>query len=176
MARSSENIDRQNVATSTKRKSGLLQQLVELNTLERSLINELQGDLPLVERPFLAVADKLGVTEKQVIDCLQKLLDSGVITRFGPLFDISKRSGCFSLCALKVPEHRVSEVAELVNHYPQVAHNYLRENEWNMWFVLACESHQSLNETFNEILAKTQCRGINCPKEKEFFIGLYLPV
>ena len=176
MASDTKNIDSVDVVIPSEGKTRLLQQVVELNSLEKSLINELQRDLPLVEKPFVAVADKIGATEKEVIDCLRQLLDKGVITRFGPLFDISKGRGYFSLCALKVPEYRISEVAEVVNDYPQVAHNYLRENEWNMWFVLACKSHESLNQIFNEILVKTQCRGINCPKEKEFFIGLYLPV
>ncbi|MCW8878428.1 MAG: hypothetical protein OQK04_10080 [Kangiellaceae bacterium] len=175
MANAKEKDSHVNSAFSS-RKSKLLQQIVELDDLERSLINELQGDLPLVEKPFLAVADKIGSTEQEVIKCLQQLLDKGVITRFGPLFDISKGSGCFSLCALKVPESRISEVTEVVNSFTQVAHNYLRENEWNMWFVLACEDQKVLTETFDNILLQTQCRGINCPKEKEFFIGLYLPV
>ncbi|WP_196140167.1 Lrp/AsnC family transcriptional regulator [Aliikangiella sp. G2MR2-5] len=159
-----------------KSRSHLLQEPVNLNELEKQLINRLQGDLPLTERPFLQIADELGTTESEVILVLNRLLEEGVITRFGPLFDISKGSGCFSLCALKVPQTDIDRIASIVNEFPQVAHNYLRDNEWNMWFVLAAKCQDELTAIFEQIVELTGCPGINCPKEKEFFVGLNLPV
>lgn len=159
-----------------KVRNEILQHKVSLSPLEKLLINRLQNDLPLVSEPFQVIADELGCDESEVISSLQNLLDKGVITRFGPLFDISKKQGAFSLCALKVAQSRIDEVAKLVNSYSQVAHNYLREHEWNMWFVLATSSPQELEDVYQDIVAKSGCVGINCPKEKEFFVGLYLPV
>ncbi|WP_444995260.1 Lrp/AsnC family transcriptional regulator [Aliikangiella sp. IMCC44359] len=159
-----------------KVKNNILQHKVKLTPLEKLLINRLQNDLPLVPEPFLMIANELGCDESEVITSLQNLLDKGVITRFGPLFDISKKQGAFSLCALKVAQSKVDDVAKLVNSYPQVAHNYLREHEWNMWFVLATSSPQELEDAYQDIVTKSNCVGINCPKEREFFVGLYLPV
>ena len=156
--------------------SELLQHPVSLYEFERNLLNRLQGDLPLVKKPFAVIADELGVTESDVINTLNSLQERKVITRFGPLFDIVKKNGAISLCALKVPECRIDEVSELVNSYPQVAHNYLREHEWNMWFVLAAKSQQEIDDTFNVIVERSNCHGIDCPKEQEFFVGLFLPV
>lgn len=154
----------------------LLQEPVNLSAIEKMLINRLQTDLPLVESPFEVIANELGLSEQQVIETLQNLQKRGVITRFGPLFDITKKSGAFSLCALKVPPERLEQVADLVNSYSQVAHNYLREHQWNMWFVLATRTQQELEETFNEIVSRSECKGINCPKQKEYFVGLNLQV
>ena len=62
----------------------------------------------------------------------------------------------------------------MVNAYSQVAHNYQREHEWNMWFVLAAESVAELEEVFNQIVERSDCPGLNLPKEKEFYVGLHL--
>ncbi len=156
------------------KRTKLLQQKVDLTNFEKALINRLQLDLPLVERPFIEIAQELNSTEQEVIETVNRLRESGVLTRFGPLFDISKAKGHFSLCALAVPENRIDEVAELVNARQSVAHNYLRENQWNMWFVLAAKSEQLVNDEFDAIVAETGCPGINCPKEKEFYVKLIL--
>lgn len=154
----------------------LLQQAVDLSELEKKLINRLQGDLPMVEKPFALIAEELNVTESDVLMTLKSLQNRKIMTRFGPLFDIVKKKGALSLCALKVPLERFEQVTNLVNSYPQVAHNYLREHEWNMWFVLAAKSLPELDDVFEEITLRSQCESINCPKQKEFFVGLYLPV
>ncbi len=152
----------------------LRQESVVLSDLERRLINAYQGDIPLDPEPFMRIAENLGVTSEEVQQTLRRLLDKGVLTRFGPLYNIEKADGSFSLCALKVPEHRFDEVADQVNGYAQVAHNYQREHEWNMWFVLATEDYQELEQVFEDIKKVTGCPGLNLPKQTEFFVGLKL--
>ncbi len=152
----------------------LLQQRVALSEFEARLINELQAGFPLTARPFEFLAQHLEKTATEIMEAIQSLLDRGVITRFGPLFNIEKIGGAFSLCALKVPAARFSRVAMKVNAFAQVAHNYEREHEWNMWFVLATESESELERIFAEILACTGCEGMNLPKQEEFYVGLDL--
>ena len=60
--------------------------------------------------------------------------------------------------------------------FDEVAHNYCRDHEWNMWFVLACESREKLEQCFASILDQTSCPGMNLPKEREYFVGLHLDV
>ena len=134
----------------------------------------MQSDFPLSSNPFDDLAGKLGYSAEQLMAGVNSLLERGVVTRFGPLFNIEHLGGLFSLCALKVPTEKFEKVAELVNSYPQVAHNYQREHSWNMWFVLATESASELSATFEEILRRTGCSGLNLPKEKEFYVGLRL--
>ena len=105
---------------------------------------------------------------------IEGLFERGVITRFGPLFNIEKIGGVFSLCALKVPASRFDDVAMTVNSYPQVAHNYEREHEWNMWFVLATEFSERISEVVKSIESKTACKVYQFPKLEEFFVGLKL--
>lgn len=157
----------------SRRHSSLLQQEVELNDWQRQLINELQGGFPLCDQPFAELAKRFNRSAEEIQATIQQLLDLGVLSRFGPLFNIEGLGGCFSLCALQVPEERFDEVAEQVNSYEEVAHNYAREHQWNMWFVLATKNRERLHQCFDEIVAKTRCPGMNLPKLKEFFVGLH---
>lgn len=156
------------------KRENLCQEQVELTDFEKKLINAYQGDIPLHPEPFVQMAAALGVTSLEVQQTLEKLLQNGVLTRFGPLYNIEKADGAFSLCALKVPYNRFDEVAKQVNSYPQVAHNYQREHEWNMWFVLATADYPELEQVFAEIMQVTGCPGLNLPKQTEFFVGLKL--
>lgn len=152
----------------------LHQQAQELSEFDRLLINALQSDFPLNIAPFDELEQRLGYPAEKIMAGVNSLLERGVITRFGPLFNIELLGGQFSLCALKVPDQRYQEVTELVNSYPQVAHNYQREHEWNMWFVLATETAEELAATFAEITRRSECPGLNLPKQKEFYVGLRL--
>jgi len=147
-----------------------------MDSLDRLIINELQGGFPVCERPFREAAQQLGTTESELITRLRCMLDDGLLTRFGPLFHAEQMGGGLSLCAMKVPADRFEEVAEKVNAYPQVAHNYQRDHEMNMWFVLATETPQELDATVHEIEKETGLPVFNLPKKEEFFVGLHFRV
>ena len=140
------------------------------------LIDLLQLSLPLSERPFADTGAALGLGESAVIDRLDALLKSGVLTRLGPLFQIERAGGQFILAALEVPDERYAEVTQLVNDLPEVAHNYLREHRLNMWFVVAAESPEAAWAACDRIEAATGLPVHAFPKEREFFVGLYLPL
>lgn len=156
------------------RQGGLHQGKQQLSGFDLLLLNSMQGDFPLSTTPFDDLALRLDCSAQQVIDGVNSLLERGIITRFGPLFNIERLGGAFSLCALEVPEERFAAVTELVNAYPQVAHNYQREHRWNMWFVMATETAEELEATFNDIVRESGCPGLNLPKEQEFYVGLRL--
>jgi DNA-binding Lrp family transcriptional regulator len=140
------------------------------------LIDRLQCGVPLTDRPFADIAAELQTAEHQVIERLGSLLRSGVLTRFGPLFQIERAGGQFILAALQVPEARYTEVAAQVNSLPEVAHNYRREHLLNMWFVVAAETPEAAWAACDQIEALTGLPVHAFPKEREYFVGLYLPL
>ena len=156
------------------RPAGLHQQIQALSEFDCTLINALQNGFPLSTAPFDDLAEDLGYSAEEIMAGVEDLMARGVITRFGPLFNIERMGGSFSLCALKVPPDRYAQVTDIVNSYPQVAHNYQREHAWNMWFVLATETAGEIERLFEEITCRTDCPGLNLPKEKEFYVGLRL--
>ena len=147
-----------------------------MDELDRRLINRLQHGLPLVRHPWQALAEELGTEPQTLRERVQALLDDGTLTRFGPMFDIERLGGAFTLAALSVPEERFDQVAELLAAMPEVAHNYRREHAWNMWFVLGCATPQGIADALARIEAQTSLPVLNLPKEETYHVGLHFAV
>lgn len=145
-----------------------------MDALDRELINALHGGVPIEERPYAAIAERLAMTEEEVIERLRALLESRTLTRFGPLYDVARLGGAFTLAAMAVPEDRFDEVAEIVNAFPEVAHNYQREHVLNMWFVVGVERPERIAEILSQIKEQTGLEVLNMPKEEEYFLELRL--
>ena len=144
--------------------------------MDRAIINSLQDGFPVCERPFLQVAAALGVSEAELIARIEALLAAGTLSRFGPLFQIERMGGAFSLCAIQVPERDYDRVAAIVNSWPEVAHNYARDHVYNMWFVLATERPEQIEQVIERIEQATGHVVLNLPKQREYFVGLNLHV
>ncbi|MCW8983313.1 MAG: AsnC family transcriptional regulator [Gammaproteobacteria bacterium] len=147
-----------------------------MDKLDRAIINELQGGFPICDHPYAVVAESLGTTEDELISRLRKMKQEKVLSRFGPMYHAEKMGGGLTLAALEVPEECYDHIAEQVNAFPEVAHNYAREHTLNMWFVLATERPERVAEVIDEIEAKTGLYVYNMPKQQEFFIGLKFEV
>ncbi|MCK4675372.1 MAG: hypothetical protein KAT61_05615, partial [Gammaproteobacteria bacterium] len=147
---------------------------MSLTDLERDFINHFQGDFPLQERPFKSIASQLNCSEDELIETVSNLKTQKLLTRFGPLYDAARLGGGLTLAALSVPEDRYKIITELVNTYPEVAHNYRRDHQLNMWFVLATETPQEIDRILHSIEQCTKLKVYNFPKQREFYIGLWL--
>lgn len=145
-----------------------------MDDLDRAIVARLQDGFPVSERPFCDAAEALGLTEETLIARIGALLRDGTLTRFGPLFDIERMGGEFTLAALAVPQERFDEVAAEVNALPEVAHNYARAHRLNMWFVLATENAAATMRALATIEARTGLSVLAFPKEREYFVGLRL--
>jgi len=145
-----------------------------MDARDRELINALHGGVPIEERPYATIGKQLGLTETEVLERLQALLDDRTLTRFGPLYDATMLGGAFTLAAMAVPEERFDEVAEVVNGFPEVAHNYAREHALNMWFVIGVERPERIDEILRQINEETGLEVLNMPKEEEYFLELRL--
>ena len=139
------------------------------------LIDHLHGGFPLDDRPFAVVGEALGWSEARVIERLHQLLAQGVLTRFGPLFQIERAGGQFVLAAIAVPEERFDAVNAVVNSFPEVAHNYRRTHALNMWFVVAAESPAQAADAIARIEDAVGLQVYAFPKEEEYFVELRLP-
>ena len=103
-----------------------------MDDTDRALVNSLQRGFPVVERPYLQVARELGLAEEELIARTGNLLDQGMLSRFGPLYQAERLGGAYTLAAIQVPEADYERVAGLVNAHAEVAHNYRREHDWNL--------------------------------------------
>jgi len=145
-----------------------------MDELALQFLNRYQGGFPIVEQPFAGIADELGTDAGTLIDSIRQLLEDGTLSRFGPLFDAASMGGSITLAALSVPEERYDEVAEMVNAMPEVAHNYQREHELNMWFVIATETPELLQQAIGQIEQTANLPVYNFPKLQTYYLGLQI--
>jgi siroheme decarboxylase len=145
-----------------------------MRELERDIVNRLQGGFPLSSRPFAEAAAALGTDEATLIAALERMLAEGTLTRFGPMFDAERLGGAFTLCAMRVPQAELERVAALVNAHPEVAHNYQRAHEFNLWFVVAADARERIAPLLAAIEAETGYPVLSLPREREYFIELRL--
>ncbi|WP_275100428.1 Lrp/AsnC family transcriptional regulator [Sedimenticola hydrogenitrophicus] len=148
----------------------------EPDAIDRAILNRYQGGFPICERPYQVAARELGISEEELIRRLQGMLEHKQLSRFGPLYHAERLGGGLSLCAMRIPADQFEQVAEQVNAFPEVAHNYARDHAFNMWFVLATETPERIGAVLQEIEQRTGFRVYNMPKLREFFIGLRFEV
>ncbi|MFH1803903.1 MAG: Lrp/AsnC family transcriptional regulator [Pseudomonadota bacterium] len=147
-----------------------------MTPLDRALINGLQGGFPVCDRPFADIAKQFGSDETTIISRIAALQQNGVISRFGPLYNTEMLGGAVTLAAIAVPEERFDEVADIVNGFDEVAHNYKRHDRLNMWFVILAQSQDALFDVIDQIRTASGLDVLNFPKEQEYFLELRLEV
>ena len=148
---------------------------LELDAIDRRLLNEFQADLPLCERPYAVMAERLGVGESEVLARLRRLTEVGAVSRVGPVF-APKRVGVSTLAAMAVSGERLAAVAALVSTYPEVNHNYEREHRYNLWFVLTAPDQDTLGRVIEEIERRTGLPVLDLPMLTEYHIDLGFPL
>ena len=144
---------------------------MQLDELSRRLIERYQHNLPVCAEPWQVMAEELNCSAAEVLACLQQLDQAGVLSRAGPVFEHS-RAGASTLVALAVPAERLEQVAELVNRYPEVNHNYLREHDYNLWFVLTGPDQQTLQRCLADIQQSTGLVPLDLPMRRAYRIDL----
>ncbi|WP_137699334.1 siroheme decarboxylase subunit beta [Marimonas lutisalis] len=145
--------------------------LDRLHSTDQSLLDDFQRGFPLVSRPFAEIARQIGISEKEVISRLAMLRDGGAITRVGATVR-PNTAGASTLAALSVPEERIDEVATVVGCEEGVNHSYLREHDWNLWFVATAPDMTTLSETLTRIENQSGLRVLDLRLKRPFNIDL----
>lgn len=144
---------------------------IDMDELDKTILNRIQTRFPLTPRPFAAIADELGTTEKEVLARVARLKDTGIIRRIGGNFVPGKVGFVSTLCAAQVPREKLDLFAMTVNTFPGVTHNYLREDAFNVWFTFIAPSMEIIRDHLARITEKTGVnRILNLPATHVFKI------
>ncbi len=120
-----------------------------------AILNALQDDLPLVSRPWTVIAERLGITENEMLGRMRRLGEAGIIRGISPVLE-SRRLGLHAatLVALHVPEERVDEVAAMISSYAEVSHNFQRDHYYSLWFTIAAQDGEGIHRVLDGILQR----------------------
>lgn len=139
--------------------------------LEQHLLNDFQRDLSLSATPYADMAKQLGVSEEDVLQSIKSLQKRGVISRVGPVFR-PNRIGVSTLAAMAVPDDKLECVARIISAFPEVNHNYQRDHDYNLWFVVTASSEEHLDIVLYEIEQHTEHSLMSLPMLDDYFIDL----
>ncbi|WNY27448.1 hypothetical protein MsAm2_12450 [Methanolapillus ohkumae] len=143
---------------------------IELDDIDKQIINLIQLDFPVTVHPFEIIAEKIGTTEDVVIEKLKRLQQEKAIRRIGPVINTRGLGGSNTLAAVKVPAVQIEEAAAVISKYPEVSHNYLRNEEYNIWFTVSAPTQERLDTILSEIQEKLKCPLLNLPTVRQFKI------
>lgn len=142
-----------------------------LDEQDKQIINHIQSDFPICERPYAAIGEALSMEEGEVIRRISRLKEGGIIRRIGGNFSPEKVGFFSTLCGARVPEDRVDAFAKVVNSYKGVTHNYVRDDEFNVWFTFIEASVEQIEANLAEIAERTGVTSIyNLPATHIFKI------
>jgi DNA-binding Lrp family transcriptional regulator len=144
---------------------------VQLDEMDRMILNEIQSHFPIEARPYQVLGEKLGCSEEEVLQRVQDLKDREVIRRIGANCNSRKLGYTSTLCAAKVPSRLMARFVEVVNSYLGVTHNYRRDHDYNIWFTLIAPSEEKIERILREIIELTGVgEVISLPAERLFKI------
>ncbi len=127
---------------------------------KKQILLKLQDGLPLVPEPYKAIANDIGISEKELLDYIKELKDKKTLRRIGAV--LNHRSVGFLANAMVVwlvPDDRIKEVTDIMISFPQVSHCYEREvlNNWkfNIYTMIHSVSFDLCDDIIKKISQKT---------------------
>jgi DNA-binding Lrp family transcriptional regulator len=151
--------------------------MLRMDDIDKKILGTIQSGFPLSRRPYRDLGGAVGLSEEEVFGRVKNLKKSGIIRRIGGSFDSRCLGFATTLCAAKVPDNRIDFFVQEVNKYPEVTHNYLRDNEYNIWFTLVASDQREIDRLIGEIIQSTGVREfINLPAKRTFKVSADLEI
>lgn len=141
-----------------------------LDSIDRQILNLLQNDFPVAAQPFKIMAERMGISEGEVLSRIGSMKSAGLIRRIGGIMDTRSLGYYSTLCTAMVPDSRVDEAAETINRLPGVTHNYLRDHDYNLWFTLTVPTREEADRILTELESELGVEIVSMPAEKVFKI------
>lgn len=141
-----------------------------MDSNDKAILDIIQSDYPITERPYAAIGEQVGLSEDDVLARVRAMKDSGLIRRIGANFPAGKVGFHSTLCAAQVPQDKLEEFTRVVNGYPGVTHNYLRKHAMNVWFTYIGPGVEAVKASLAEIEQKTGIPVLYLPMERMYKI------
>jgi len=147
-----------------------------MDEIDRKILNLLQEEFPLDPHPFAEIGRRTGLEEREALERVKQLKDSGLIRRIGVVLDPAKLNYTSILCGVHVDENRLMEVVEAVNRHSGVTHNYEREGDLNLWFTVIAEKEGDIEDFIQSLERTFSLKIYRFSKKRVFKIKTYFPM
>jgi DNA-binding Lrp family transcriptional regulator len=134
-----------------------------LTELDKEIIASIQGEIAITKRPYLEIAEKLGIGEELLLERMKDLCDRGVIRRFGATIR-HQQSGfdANAMVAWVVDEDRIDAVGEKMASFKAVSHCYRRNptGDWpyNLYTMIHAKDEASCREIAEKLSTETSVK------------------
>ncbi|MDT8301495.1 MAG: AsnC family transcriptional regulator [Sedimentisphaerales bacterium] len=115
------------------------------------ILDALQNNFPLSERPYDIIAQKLQIPSDELWDRTQKLINEGVVRRIGVSLDSRKLGFCSTLAAVNCQADVIEQAAQIIGQFSEVTHSYLRNDNFNIWFTLIAVDEERIECILEQI-------------------------
>ncbi len=121
-----------------------------MDEIDKKLIHLMQNSFPVSIHPYHDLAAQLNIPIHECLHRIQKLIDDKIIRRIGGILQSDKIGYTSTLCALKIPKAEIPKIAEMLNQFSSITHNYERDHEYNLWFTYMDQKDQ-LEESLHKL-------------------------
>lgn len=148
----------------------------EMDDMDRKILNNIQEEFPLAERPYAVIGAAVGLDEDEVFARVKRLKESGLIRRIGPVLERKKLGYTSVLCGISVEDRRIVEIAGAISEETGVTHNYERDGELNLWFTVTKKTQAEIDDFLSEIERRFNLIIYRFPEKRVFKIKTVFPV
>ncbi len=128
---------------------------IELDSIDKSILVALQGDLDDSSEPYAMIASRIGVTESEVIRRILYLMEEGVIRRIGAMIrHIQAGIDYNAMVIWKIEPKKVDEIGKTLAEFPEITHCYERPPFGKLGGTLFSMVHASSEADCMEIVQR----------------------
>lgn len=146
-----------------------------MNALDKDLLSIIQRRFPVLSDPYAKIASELNIRPAEIMNKIAAMKDKGIIRQISAIFDPPAVGYRTCLVALSVDPSQIQQAISVINHEPGVSHNYLREDEFNIWFTIAIPPDCDLNSEVQSLSERAMARkSLILPARKLFKIAVVM--
>ncbi|MBI4304096.1 MAG: Lrp/AsnC family transcriptional regulator [Chloroflexi bacterium] len=145
-----------------------------LDNIDRKLLNLIQAEFPLNERPYTELGLRLGIDGSEIIQRIEQFKQKGLIRQISPVVDSRSLGYESTLAAMRVEKEHLAEAERIISEHPGVSHGYERDHYFNVWFTLATAPEADIEAEFRRLVSPIQAAAaFTLPAIKLFKINVY---
>jgi DNA-binding Lrp family transcriptional regulator len=131
------------------------------DSTDREIMRFLQGDIPLESRPYWSLAERLELSEEEIVLRVRQLREKGLLRRMGAV--LRHRQAGFAVNAMVAwkleNEEEADQAGKIMAGYKEISHCYIREVppdfDYNVFSMIHVKNEKRLEEIIEEISLRT---------------------